>query len=668
MITDALAHTVTLDSHLHAVQGGAGHLTATAAVGHVIAFGGSGGMDYNELSGSGGNQIATVAGSVNSIRLFGQDQIDSRGTDTIVGGAYNITAQISGNATIDDGSGDNKWTVLGTAAITGHGGSSIVNVGAAGQATIGGSLGYLEVQNNGGSAQFDIFQGGAEEAVSIVGGGVDAKVYSGRTTITTAAGTQGSELRFGAGDVLVTSRGSDVIYAGSGNATVIVSGGATVYAGSGSLALFGRVNSVGAKFYGNGGNYTIGGDTGNITYYGGDLASTVQATVANITLIGGAGRLTVNDGSRETIIGGSGGLTYNANGGGANTITTAAGALDLLTLAAGSTVNSWGHDVINAGTGNQTITAHGDAVINGSSGSSRITLMGTDTLNGVGYDQVTVTAGADATIYAGSLTSVQESGATVRFAMATDAGATNATVTGGSASITGGSGTPLSIVTGKAASTSVVLGDGTASVTAGGNDVIQAGSGSDTVTITAANTQVWGGVGTLTVRNYDWTAADAQTVHGGTGAVTVGAGAGTLTFIGGSGSAVVSGGSGTLYLTGGSGSLTAFGGSGPTHFVGGSGTTDLNLTPGGGEVMFGTGNTNVQVAGWGSGVLFDFVAGAGGGTDVIQGFRAGTDKLVMSGGVDVQSQAVSGGSASLLLTDGTHVQLAGVTSTAHLFG
>lgn len=208
--------------------------------------------------------------------------------------------------------------------------------------------------------------------------------------------------------------------------------------------------------------------------------------------------------------------------------------------------------------------------------------MGTDTLNGVGYDQVTVTAGANATIRAGNLTSVQETGAVVIYTIATGAHAASATISGGSASFIGGTGTPLSVVTDKGASTLVTLANGTAAVTAQGSDTIRAGTGSATVTITAANTQVWGGSGALTVRNDDLTLGDTQTVHGG----------------------------------------------------------------------------------------FDFMAGAGAGgaTDLIKGFRIGTDKLVLNGGIGVQSQGISAGSANLLLTDGTHVQLAGVTSTVHLFG
>ena len=668
VITDALAHSVTLTGALRAVQGGAGRLTVTAAAGHVIAIGGSGGMDFTEGATSGGNQIATVAGSVNSIQVVGQDTIDSQGTDSIVAGVGNITGQVGGTATIDDGFNDNKWTVLGTAVINGHGGRPVVNVGPRGNVTISGPVGYLNVENNGGTAQFDVWQGGVEAVLSITGGGVSAKVYSGQIAVKTASSTQGSTLRFGAGQVLLQSFGSDVIYAGSGSETIIVSGAATVYAGTGSLALFNHGNS-GARFYGNGGQYRIAGDGGGVTYYGGALASTIDAQLANLTLIGGAGRLTVNGGSRETMIGGSGGLTYIATGGGGgNTITTLAGTQNLLTLAAANVVDSWGQDLINGGAGNQTITVHGNSVINGSRGDSRITLSGTDTLNGVGYDRVTVTAGADATINAGRLTTVQENGATVRFTIGSGSNAASATITGGSASITGGIATALAVTTGLGKSTSVILGNGAASVYARGNDVIQAGSGVQTVTITAANTEIWGGSGALTVNNNDWIRGDAQTVHGGSGNIRANGGLGALTFIGGSGDAVITSGNGTLYLTGGSGSLTASGGNGATNFTAGTGVTNLTLNQGGGHVIFGIGDTNVQVAGYGSGVVFDFLASAGGAADVIRGFRAGTDRLVLGSGVGVQTQGVSGGSANLLLTDGTQIQLVGLASTARLFG
>ena len=65
--------------------------------------------------------------------------------------------------------------------------------------------------------------------------------------------------------------------------------------------------------------------------------------------------------------------------------------------------------------------------------------------------------------------------------------------------------------------------------------------------------------------------------------------------------------------------------------------------------------------------MFDAVAGQGGGTDTISGFRVGTDRLVLSG-VGVASQTTVGGSTSLVLTDNTHLQLAGVGDASQVFG
>jgi hypothetical protein len=668
VITDALDHTVVLTDPLLAVQGGSGHLTVSAVAGHVIAMGGIGGMDFTEVGTSGGNQIVTKAGSVNSIVVSGQDTIDSEGTDTITTGGNNVIGQIGGSATINDGPSNDQWSILGTAVITGHGGAPVVNVGAHGNLTMNGTVGYLEVQNNGGIANIDVVQGGLRNTLSVTGGAMDVKIYSGQMTVVTAGSAQGTMLRFGAGTVTLSSFGNDTIYGGSGNETIIVSGKATVYAGTGTMALYNHGNS-GATFYGNGGRYVIGGDGGGVTYYGGALASTIDAQLSSITLIGGAGRLTVNGGSRETITGGAGGLTYISGTGGANTITTLAGSINQLIMGGANSVFSWGQDVINGGVGNQNITVYGNSVVNGSTGNSKITLGGTDTLNGKGYDQVTVTAGARATINAGSLTTVQESSATVVFRIGSGIYAASAVVSSGSASIIGGTGTAMKITTGVGRSTSVVLGNGEITINAMGKDSIHAGAGASTININAANTEIWGGAGALKVNNLDSVVGDAQTIHGGTGAITVGAGYyGALTFIGGSGSAVLTSGGGSLHLTGGSGSLNASGGTQATEFKAGSGATTLAMNTAGGHVVFGQGATTVQVAGSGAGVLFDFVSGAGGAADIIKGFRAGTDRLELLGGVGVQSQTIAGGAVNLVLTDNTHVTLTGVTSTTNLFG
>jgi hypothetical protein len=90
------------------------------------------------------------------------------------------------------------------------------------------------------------------------------------------------------------------------------------------------------------------------------------------------------------------------------------------------------------------------------------------------------------------------------------------------------------------------------------------------------------------------------------------------------------------------------------------------MTSSGGVVEFGSGTTNVQEAGWGSADIFKFVAGHGGGTDTITGFREGTDSLVFSG-LSVASESVSGGSTTLALSDNTSVLLAGFADTGHIF-
>ena len=178
--TDKLAHTITLGVSNTAVEGGGGRLTVLAVAGHVVAIGGSGGIDFAEGANSGGNSTATAAGAVNSIRVVGQDVIDSRGTDSIVAGTGNVTGQVSGNATIADGFNDDKWTIVGTARITGHGGRPAISVGAAGSLAVDGQVGFLHIVGNGGQERYDVLQDGVHQSASIVGGAIDLQLYGGR--------------------------------------------------------------------------------------------------------------------------------------------------------------------------------------------------------------------------------------------------------------------------------------------------------------------------------------------------------------------------------------------------------------------------------------------------------------------------------------------------------
>ena len=483
----------------------------------------------------------------------------------------------------------------GTAAITGHGGNPLISLANKGVLSVTGFLATLEVQDNGGVATVNITQADdatqapTAEAVT-VSGAADIRMYGGLTRVVTAGGPQGASVTLGAGPVQVSSAGADVIRAGSGAATVIVSGAATVYAGTGALSVFGHGDNAGATVYGNGGTTLLDGDTGNITYRGGKRASTVQDRLSNDTLVGGGGRMTVLGGSREVITGGAGGISYNgADGGGANVITTVAGATDTLALSGPDRVVSRGRDTITGGTGNQDVTVYGDSAVTGSTGDSVLSFYGHDTLAGVEQDSVSVHAGAQAAITAGTFTSVNEVAARVSLAVTTGPNAFSVSVAGGGASLSGGTGGGAAVNTASGNATTVTLGSGTASATLNGADTLYAGSGADTAVITAANTLIRGGSGALTVHDDDWAAGDSQLIYGGPGTLAYDQGPGALRFIGGAGAATLDGGWGSLDVTGGAGALTITGGSKAMQFTAGSGSAYIGLTPNGGNVTFGTG-------------------------------------------------------------------------------
>ena len=660
VITDNLAHSVTLDNSLQAVEGGGGLLTAYASGGHVIAIGGSGGMVFTESPTSGGNSVTTAAGSTNSITVVGQDLIDSEGHDTIRTGGGNITGVVNGSATISDGNADNRWTVNGTATITGNNGNPELSIGATGAASITGPLGNLIVSNDGGRADISITQGGAAESLTMVGGAAIVSVYGGQTQISTASGPVGTDLSLGLGTFNVTSLGADTISAGSGTDTVIVSGQAVVHAGTGNLSVFGRGDTLGATVYAAAGDITLNGDTGNITYVGGAQANTLELDLSSNTVLGGSGHLTVHGGSRESISGGSGGLTYLAtDGGGANTLATAANSANLLQLAGADVVQSHGNDTITGGSGNQTIAVFGNALIDGGTGSSQFTLSGRDTLvGGGGGDAVTVTKGAVATITADAGTRVTETAASTTFTI----GSTHASasVAGGAASIGDNDG-GVAVTTTAAAGTAVTVG-GAASVSSGGADTIQAGSGTEAIALHAAHAQVYGGSGALTVVDQDWTTGDTETVHGGSGSLSYDQGPGALTFIGGTGNAVINAEWGSAHVVAGSGNISLTGGSAGLSFTAGTGHADVTLTPGGGTITLGSGSTIVREASYGAADTFNFQAGHGGGTDVVTGFRFGIDR-VNFGGLSISSATQGAGGINVTLNDGTHITMIGSVGT-----
>ena len=661
IFTDALDHQVTLTNSNFAVQGGAGHLQVQAVAGHVIVQGGAGSLDFSEGWGSGGNQVTTVAGSTNSLTLVGQDSIDSEGTDSITTGLGNVTAQIGGAASVNEGQGNNQWSVLGSLHLTGNGGAPRFTLDAAASLNVDGALNFFAIQSSGGTASYDVALGGKHVQASLTGGAWNMQGWDGFTSFATAAGPDGVTMHLGDGRVQVVSGGADQIWAGSGDTAIQASGASDIHAGTGNLAVYGR-GSSGANVWGGSGRYVIGGDTGGITYHGGDQASTVQADLSNITLLGGAGHMTVLAGSRQTIIGGTGGLTVTEDsGGGANTITTQAGSTNTITLNNG-TLDSWGNDTITQPGGNNTLSIHGSAVIQGSTGNSHINITGHAALAGRGGDWLTLAPGADATVQAGG-----------HLEASLSQSALSVTAPGGdpslvALSIQNGTGS-VSVEGGRTAevNTSAVPGGARITVDGGdsriwsrGSDQIRAGAGAALVRAMAGNSEVWGGSGQLTFQDWDGTAGDRQTIHGGAGTISVAGGNGDITYFGGTGTAVLDGSARNLAIRGGAGSITvANAWANSTNFVGGSGSATLYIGNAGGAVTFGTGNTTVQESAWGA-VNYTATSRSR-GTQVITGFRAGTDKLHLAG-TAVAGQMTDGTGTTLTTTGGARILLQGVTA------
>jgi len=664
VFTDALDHQVIMTAGDTAVQGGAGRLHVLAN-GHVIVQGGVGGLDFSEMPGAGGSQVTTAEGSTNSIGVIGQDSLDSRGTDSIATGGGNVTAQVSGSAVVNEGVGSNQWSVLGTLRLTGHGGAPRINLDTGAGVTLDGALNFFAIQSNGGLASYDLDLGGKPVQASLTGGAWSMYGSEGNISITTADGPDGVLVRLGAGQVGIVSGGRDVIWAGPGATAIQASGAAEVHAGTGALALYGRGWS-GANLWGAGGSYVIGGDTGGITYHGGDQASTVQADLSRITLLGGVGRLTVQAGMAQTIIGGAGGLTVNETGrSGGNTITTQAGSTSTVSLTNGI-LDSWGHDTIAQPGGNNTLSMHGDAVIQGSTGNSRLSIFGHATLTGQGGDWITLAPGADATVQAGHHLNVNTTGAFLHVtAPGADASLAALTIQDGAAIAVVSEGRTAYVETSAVPGGTYVAVDGGASeIWTWGADQVHAGAGTAKVMLCAADTEVWGGSGQLTVSDRHWTGEERQTIHGGSGSLAMSGGWGDITYIGGAGAGVLDTSARLLTIRGGAGSITASSRwiSG-IHFTGGSGDAALTLGDGGGTVVFGTGSTAVHELGWGGAV--SYTAGTGGGTQTIIGFRPGMDSLHLAG--TALAGQVSDSTATTLTTSaGARIVLAGVTVPVEL--
>lgn len=234
-------------------------------------------------------------------------------------------------------------------------------------------------------------------------------------------------------------------------------------------------------------------------------------------------------------------------------------------------------------------------------------------------------------------------------------GAGHSTVVGGNDAAAGGG--------------TVYGGTGSVTVFGGRNYVAGGTAGNNLVVSTVGDTMAGGGSGDLLVGDsgHDLILAGVgnETLTS-SGESTTGTGTGALIF-GGTGASLIAAGALFDTVVAGSGATTMFGGSGALNFLDAGSGADVIVTGlHGDSVQAGSGSATV-FATQGTNVI-RFLDGHAGGTDIISGFKVGTDKLALSGYAGNGAQAgitnsqVTGGSTILTLADNTRITLFGVSN------
>ena len=654
-ITDDADHNVVLPSSGMAVQGKAGHLTATGWS-HEVVIGGAGGLTWNGQDGA--DTIYTVAGATDTLNLGNAgSQVQSAGTDMIYGGIGNNAIGISGSATVTGGTGNNNIQVTGSAVIRDHG-SDQISIGANGTADIV-SDGYVSLATNGGTFSLSHTPSGAPVAdtVTVRGGAANLLTLDQGLSLNFAGGNKGANITLGTGNHQVVSRAPDTIHAGSGSDTVILSGSAQVYQGAGTLNVYGRGITGMATVHGGAGTMLLDGDSGHITYQAEGGAATLNDRLAGTVVVGGESLLTVNAmAGMLTVQGGSGGIVFNDSAGN-HIITTAAGAHDTINLSGGSAVTSNGTDQIDVGPSNASVTANGAATVRGGTGNSAFVLNGHDTLltRSAGIDRVTVGGSAEASLSSISAYDLVEvTGGQLNYSAVDNSSGTLMATTvlvAGHAEFSRADGSIAHVTTEAGAATSVNT-NTAARVESSGADTIHAGSGFLTASTRGQAQLTFGSGGGSEVNS------GAVTVTGGSGAVNVESWGGSVNFVGSTGSANLTIWAGTGTVMAGKGNIT-LGGGAAVLFKAGSGSAVVN-SGNGDTIMAGAGAMTVN-AGNGREIL-EFQAGRSHGTTLVNNFDSAVDRIQLDGYAPGSARASSyAGGTMLTLSDGTKVEFAGVS-------
>jgi hypothetical protein len=598
---------------------------------------------------------ATLSGGLANFSSANGDQLDITGGQTAIaatlgGGTYDITGSGGnddfttgyGSTTLALGNGADTVTFgAGTATVTeGTGAETYVfNAGAAGSVTISGfkagvdSLSMIGFGSNAvsagavdnGSTMLTLTNGSVIDLQNVVlpayaggdgGSGGGSDTVSGAVTLTSGGHTVtggdallcitdlagGNSIAGGSGGLSTSPVCSDVIGTASGSTNQVALAGFDTLSGAGAnqITVTGAYNDVNEA-----------------------ASAAVTLGLFGNTVQGGAGLLSVTDTfGGNTLTGGAGGLSADVTGS-SDSITTAQGASDTVTASGYSTLTLAGNDQVSLSGNYNVVTALGDDVIRAKSGWSTYVLDGHDTLRGAGAGVITIGAQAEATLMStgagGSAISKLAGGVlALQQSMPDGGGTSSVTVSGGAATAASSGGEYAGIsVTTQGAGDSIVAGSGQVSVSSAGADTIWAGSGSLSVT-----------------------ASGALQLFGGSGQVSLTAGAAGVS------------------ISAGAGNITLTGGLGNDSFTGGTGSALLWLGNGADRVTFGAGSETIHA---GASDIFTAVAG-GAGSDTIYGF-SGNDQLEFSGfsGNPVAGESLSGGNATVTLTNGAAITLMNMT-------
>ena len=473
------------------------------------------------------------------------------------------------------------------------------------------------------------------------------------------------------GAISSSVRGGSLVVALPGDATTIPAGSAGLLQvgvggqytiAAGYLALIDTASTAATVFGGNSDGQLVIAGSGGLAFNAGLGAGTVLAGDANnyVSVLRGSGAQYIATGIGDDTI-----IAVSAN----NTIWSGAGNNFILGQGGNDLIYSMGNDLIWCPDGNPTIILCTPREPGASAIQARTVFLG----NGAAqiFDTAASLFGLQSStpnrsvIVVGSAAATINSQAADQIWMQDGGGLVQSTGVYLKAASGGGQTPSVATVTSYSADT-VIGGTGAITVNASrANDFVFAGTGA---------LQFTGGLGASTILG---NAGGTASITGGAGSVvaiaygqtqfTGGAGAATVAAFGGS--VTINGGSGTgLFIgaAGGGNRITA--GTGNTTIYGGGAGDVLAAGSMGGGILVAGGGAETLIGGAGAD-LFAAMSGTA-GTLVVQNFTPGQDFFTLVGfGAGAAATALAGavvvgGSEQLTLSDGTRILFAGVTGLA----